>query len=117
MATMTPQVLTALTGNAYTTAAVSASDTFAPSSAYHYVLLVINGNASPDTVTISTTGYTDPWGVAKTTVSKSVVNATTQAFWLQRPIDLQDPTTGLITVTHSTTATVTFALLAIPRNV
>lgn len=116
MALLSPQVLTALTGNVVTTSAVAASDTIAPNAAYQLVLVVINGNASPDTVTISTTGYTDPWGTAKTTVSKSVTNGTTQYFWLPRANQIADGTTGLITVTHSVTSTVTCSLIAIPVN-
>lgn len=95
-------------------AAVAATDTVSTAvmgrrGAY---LEVINGNASPDSVTISDSGAT-PSGnaLAGGTISASVANATSKVFRL-RP-EQANPATGLITVTHSVTATVTYKLYPI----
>ncbi|SRR6266540_4929752 len=101
-------------GTVVSGAAVAGTDTIdrsvmGPKGAY---LVVINGNASPDVVTITDPGVTPagnplnlaPGGV----ISKSVTNATTQVFYV-RPEQV-NPTTGLVTVTHSVTATVTYQL-------
>lgn len=92
-------------------AAVSASDTIAqsvlgPKGAY---LEIINGGASPDTVTISDSGTT-PAGNALATgsVTDSVTNGTSQIFYIS-PTQV-NPSTGLITITHSFTTTVTYKL-------
>jgi len=98
-------------------AAVAASDTIAqaimgPNGAY---LEIINGNASPDTVTISDSGLTpagnalnlSPGGV----ISASVTNGTSKVFKLSNA--QVNPATNLITVTHSVTSTVTYKLYAV----
>lgn len=92
-------------------AAVAASDTVSTAvmgrrGAY---LEIINGNASPDSMTISDSGTT-PSGTALTggTYAASVTNATSKVFRL-RP-EQANPATGLITITHSVTATVTYKL-------
>jgi len=95
-------------------AAVASTDTIAravmgPKGAY---LKIINGNASPDVVTISDPGVTPagnplnlaPGGV----ISKSVTNGTSQVFYI-RPEQVA-PASGLVTITHSVTATVTYEL-------
>ncbi len=91
--------------------AVAASDTVTP--ADRLFLHVKNGNASPDTVTIvcNTTG---PGGIATPNVTVSVPATTGD-----RMIPLANPayvsaSTGLITVQHSVTATVTCALVRAP---
>lgn len=95
-------------------AAVAASDTVSTAvmgkrGAY---LEIINGNASPDNVTISDSGAT-PSGNVLTggTYAATVTNATSKIFRL-RP-EQANPSTGLITVTHSVTATVTYKLFPV----
>lgn len=105
--------LTATTpANAGTTtsgAAVAASDTIArsvmgPKGCY---LEIINGNASPDAMTISDAGVT-PAGNAVGTVAGSVTNATSKIFHIKpEQVNLA---TGVVTVTHSVTTTVTYKL-------
>jgi hypothetical protein len=92
-------------------AAVASSDTIAaavmgPKGCY---LEILNGNASPDSMTISDAGST-PAGNPLTggTFAATVTNATNKVF-LIRPEQL-NPATGLVTVTHSVTATVTYKL-------
>jgi hypothetical protein len=92
-------------------AAVAATDTIdrAVMGAKGCYLEIINGNASPDAVTISDSGLT-PSGnaLAGGTISASVTNGTSKVF-LIRP-DQVNPATNLVTVTHGTTATVTYKL-------
>lgn len=92
-------------------AAVAASDTVAraimgPKGAY---LEIINGNASVDNITITDPGVT-PAGNALTggTISASVAASASRTFHL-RPEQVNS-TSGLITITHSVTATVTYKL-------
>lgn len=97
------------TGTTVAGAAVASSDTIAASilgsnGAY---LEILNGNASPDSMTISDAGST-PAGTAPGTFAVSVTNATNKIFFLSPR--LADPITGLVTVTHSVTATVTYKL-------
>jgi hypothetical protein len=93
-------------------AAVASSDTIAQSvmgrNGCH--LEILNGNASPDSMTISDAGLT-PSGNALTggSYAVSVTNATNKIFDIKR--DQANPTTGLVTVTHSVTATVTYKLV------
>jgi hypothetical protein len=70
---------------------------------------IINGNASTDNVTISDAGFT-PAGtpISGGTYSASVTNATAKTFYISPK--QADPTTGLVTITHSVTATVTYKL-------
>jgi type IV secretory pathway VirB9-like protein len=95
-------------------AAVAASDTIdaATLGSNGVFLEIINGNASPDTVTIKDFGTTAA-GNALTTnqYTKSVVNATSQIFII-KPSQV-DPTTGLVTITHSVTATVTYKMYSL----
>ncbi len=98
-----------LLGTASTGAAVSASDTIAqallgPRGAY---LEIINGGASPDTVAISDAGLT-PAGNAATAATDVVTAGTSQIFYIS-PTQV-NPTTFVITVTHSFTTTVTYKL-------
>lgn len=92
-------------------AAVAASDTIArsimgPKGVY---LEILNGNAASDSMTISDAGST-PAGnaLAGGTISASVTNGTNKVFHIKP--DQVNPTTGLVTVTHSVTATVTYKL-------
>lgn len=111
MAALTSTVPTAV-GTPYTATAVSASDTIAATQlgSLGAYLLVINGGGSPDTVAISDGGLT-PAGNAGTASGGSVTNATSEAFYISpRAVN---PTTGLVTVTHSFTTSVTCVLLPI----
>lgn len=90
-------------------AAVAASDTIAvallgSTGAY---LEVINGNASPDAMTISDASTT-PTGAAAAALAPSVTNATSKVFLISPR--MADATTGLVTITHSVTTTVTYKL-------
>lgn len=96
-------------GVATSGAAVAASDTIARSvmGALGCYLEIINGNASPDSMTISDAGTT-PAGTAPATYAATVTNATSKVFFIStKQVDLA---TGLVTVTHSVTSTVTYKL-------
>lgn len=90
-------------------AAVAASDTIAIAllGATGAYLEIINGNASPDSMTISDASVT-PTGAAATANAPSVTNATSKVFFISPR--MADPTTGLVTITHSVTTTVTYKL-------
>jgi hypothetical protein len=105
-----------ISGTVVTSAAVSASDTFPVSQGETYILLVINGGGSPDVVEIK-----DPTSVAPSNaqtfdpdISTSVTNGTTRAFRIQAD-RMRDPATGLVTVNHSFTTTVTCYLFRAGR--
>lgn len=90
-------------------AAVAASDTISRTilgvrGAY---LEIINGNASPDSMTISDATVTET-GAAAAANAPSVTNATSKAFFISPK--QADPATGLVTITHSVTTTVTYKL-------
>lgn len=95
-------------------AAVSASDTIDQSilgqrGAY---LIIINGNASSDTVTIKDFGTTAAGNsLGSNQYTKSVTNGTSNIFHI-KPSQV-DPSTGVVTVTHSVTATVTYQLIPV----
>lgn len=97
-------------GATATAGSVSASDTvsIAQLGQYGADLIVINGGASPDTVAISDAGKT-PAANAGSTSGGSVTNGTTKSFHISR--QAADPTTGLVTVTHSFTTSVTYWLV------
>jgi hypothetical protein len=99
-------------GVAWTPLAVSSSDTIAAANlgqigAY---LVVINGGASPDTVTVVDAGTT-PAGNAATNLTNSVNNATTEVMFIPR--STVNPSTQVTTITHSFTTSVTYVLLPI----
>lgn len=97
-------------GATYTPAAVAASDTIAAadlgtSGAY---LVITNGGGSPDTVTISDSGLT-PAGNPATPGTVSVAATAAKAIFISpRAVNAA---TGLVTVTHSFTTTVTYVLV------
>lgn len=99
-------------GVAATGAAVASSDTVDKSilGSRGALLHIINGNASPDAMTISDASTTVT-GAAATALAPSVTNATTKVFKLLPR--MADATTGLITITHSVTTTVTYLLFPI----
>ena len=92
-------------------AAVASTDTIAqsvmgPKGCY---LEIINGGASPDVVTISDAGLT-PAGnpLATGTITDTVTNGTSQIFYIGA--QSVNPSTNLVTVTHSFTTSVTYKL-------
>jgi hypothetical protein len=89
--------------------AVAASDTISAAvlGARGVLLEVINGNASPDAMTISDSTITTS-GAAAASLAPSVTNGTSKVFKVTP--DMADPTTGLVTITHSVTSTVTYKL-------
>lgn len=97
------------TGTLSPGAAVAASDTIASVllGSRGAILEILNGNASPDVMTISDAGAT-PSGAAAAANGPTVTNGTNRAFYLHP--SQADPVTGLVTVTHSVTATVTYKL-------
>ena len=70
-------------------------------------LEIINGNASPDSMTISDASVT-PSGAAASALAPSVANATSKIFKITP--SMADPVTGLVTITHSVTTTVTYKM-------
>lgn len=90
-------------------AAVSASDTISTAllGSRGCFLEIINGNASPDSMTISDPTVT-PSGAPAAASAPTVVNATSKIFKIMP--QQADSVTGNVTVTHSVTATVTYKL-------
>jgi hypothetical protein len=90
-------------GTATAGSAVAASDTISAAQ------LGRNGDAAVDNVTISDSGST-PSGtpLAGGSYAATVTNGTSKIFKLTR--QQVDPVTGLVTITHSVTATVTYKL-------
>lgn len=102
-------------GTASTGAAVAASDTVAQSilGSKGAFLEIINGGGSTDNITISDHGST-PAGNALTSnqISASVANGASKVFYLRQ--EQVNPSTGLITITHSFTTSVTYKLYPVP---
>ena len=101
-----------LTGTTTSGSNVAASDTIArsvmgPKGVY---LEIINGNASPDSMTISDASAT-PTGAAAAANAPSVTNGTSKIFHIKP--DQVNPATGLVTVTHSVTTTVTYKMFPV----
>lgn len=112
MALLTPQEPT-LAGATPSYGAVAASDTFVPDDRTY--LVVKNAGGSSDTVAIATPVTYRGQAVADAGGS---VPATTGERWFG-PFpaqDFADPTTGLATVTHSFTTSVTCALIKVPQR-
>lgn len=97
------------TGVVTSGAAVAASDTIATTvlGSRGVFLEIINGNASPDAMTISDATVT-PTGAAAASNAPSVTNATSKIFKIVP--QQADPVSGLVTITHSVTTTVTYKL-------
>lgn len=109
MAALTATTPTAA-GAAWTPAAVSASDTISASilGSLGAYLVILNGGASPDNVTVSDAGLT-PASNAATTTANAVANGTSEVMYISpRAVNLA---TGVVTVTHSFTTSVTYVLL------
>jgi hypothetical protein len=102
----TQQVIKPKLAASYT--AVSASDTITADPTATLVLHVKNAGGSTDNITISD-GGSSPAGNPATSYATSAANATEGFF----PIDprLVNSSTGLVTVTHSFTTSVTCAVL------
>lgn len=99
------------TGTVTSGAAVAASDTISSTilGANGVYLEIINGNASTDNVTISDAGATDAGTpLSGGTYAGSVTNATSKIFYISPR--QADPSTQVVTITHSVTATVTYKL-------
>lgn len=90
-------------------AAVGASDTIAASivGSRGCLLEIINGNASPNSMTISDAG-SSPAGTPVTSYAASVTNATSKIFKIV-PQQV-DPNSQTVTITNSVTSTVTYKL-------
>jgi len=112
MAALTSTSVT-LAGVTVTPVAVSASDTIAATQfgSLGCRLRVINGGGSPDTVTILDPNLTQ-MGSAATNPTVSVVNATTKDIFI--PLSSVNAGTGVATVTHSFTTSVTCELTRVP---
>lgn len=108
MALLTAQQV-GITGTAPTYGAVAASDTIVPDD--RSFLIVKNGNAGADTCTVVIPGAA--YGQNRPDVAVNVP-ATNGERWIG-PFtpDMADPATGLVTVTHSVTASVTCALVRV----
>ena len=108
MALLTPQVITKA-GVAGTFTAVNASDTITPDS--NLILRVKNANAAACTVTLDD-GATTPGG-SQPTDPTVTVPATTGDVMIFIPASFVNPTTGVITVSYSVTASVTAGLFRV----
>jgi hypothetical protein len=110
---MTALALTATVrgGTVTAGAAVSASDTIDRKTLGNrgVLLEIINGNASPDVMTISDASTTSN-GAPAAALAPTVTNATNKVFKITP--DMADPLTGLVTVTNSVTSTVTYKMYA-----
>lgn len=108
MALLTTQQVS-ITGTSPTYGAVAATDTANPDD--RTFLIIRNANASPDTATVVIPGAYYGQAVPDVAVT---VPATTGERWIG-PLNqaLADPVTGLVTITHSVTATVTCALVRV----
>lgn len=93
-------------------AAVGASDTISAAllGTKGVILEILNGNASPDSVTITDFGIT-PAGspLASNTYPATVTNATNKVFLIV-PSQGDPSNNGQVTITHSVTSTVTYKL-------
>lgn len=105
MSLRTPQAVQ-ITGDAQTFSAVTASDTFNPVSNGFWE--VVNGSGGSITVTVVVPGST--YGQANPDVAVTVANGARAKIGPLVPA-LADPITGLITITHSGTSSVTGAYI------
>ena len=108
MAALTTQNISR-TGIAKTYAAVSASDTFTPGN--NVFIRVINGGGSSDTVTVAVVAGDPSPTLLIADLTVAVANAVTKIIGPFPPQFFADPTTGLATITHSFTTSVTIAVL------
>lgn len=106
MALLTAQQI-AVTGSTPVYTAAAATDTIAPDAADNLFLHVKNAGGSADTVTVVVPGVYLGVAIADLTVT---VPATTGDRMIAIPAAAMDPATGLITVNHSSTTSVTQGL-------
>lgn len=111
MALLTVQTITR-SGITPSYTAVSASDTFTPGA--QTFIHVKNAGASPDTCVIQVLAG-DPPGLTIADVSVSVTNAQERMIGPFSPQYFADPTTGLATVTHGFTTSVTAGVFALTQ--
>lgn len=103
-----------VTGVANAGAAVAASDTIdqATLGARGVFLEIINGNAASDTVTIKDFSDTTAGNsLTSDQYTVTVTNGTSKIIHI-KPSQV-DPSTGLVTITHSVTATVTYKMYSL----
>jgi hypothetical protein len=112
MALLTTQVVTraAITP---TYGAVAASDTFVPGDTTF--LHIKNGGGSPDAVSVAAPGSAVLPNVTNAATTVSVTNAQERMIGPFPANVYADPTTGLVTVTHSFTTSVTVAVINVQR--
>lgn len=89
--------------------AVAATDTMIPDD--RMFLIVKNGSGTIDNVAVVIAGNTE-FGLAAPDIAVAVP-ITTGERWIPITPRMADPATGLVTVTHSQTATVTCALVRV----
>lgn len=99
-------------------AAVASSDTISSDilGSRGAFLEILNGNAATDNMTISDHGATpagNALGSNQISPAPTVTNATNKTFYISP--NQVNPATGLVTVTHSVTATVTYKLYPLSR--
>jgi len=99
----------ARTGTATSGAAVAASDTISAAilGTRGAFLEIINGGGSTDNITVSDAG-SSPAGTPVTSYAASVANGASKILFIDPR--QADPSTGLVTVTHSFTTSVTYKL-------
>ena len=107
MALLTVQVPTAA-GITPSYTAVSASDTFAATSGHAYLLHVKNAGGSPDTVVVDDPNSQNPGSAVAfdPDLTVSVTNGQ-ERFIRIAPARHKNAATGLVTITHSFTTSVT----------
>lgn len=105
MALMSPQAVSSVITPTF--AAPTVSDTISPDQG---LLLYVKNGATSSTVTIVVPGNQEYSGAAKTDLVATFSNGE-RVFYI--PTNIADPTTGLISVTYSSVATVTAALLKV----
>lgn len=91
---------------------VAATDTISVSvmGPYGCILEIINGNASPDVMSISDASTTITGGTAAAN-GPTVANGTSKVFLIKR--DQAVLSTGLVTITHTVITTVTYKLFPV----
>jgi hypothetical protein len=107
VALLTVQAVVAVPSADLTFSAVAASDTIPWDS--RLAAVVLNGGGTVDTVTVLVPGN-GPGGVAYADPTFTVPITTGRRFFFLGDPAYMDPTTGLITITHSFTTTVTIAV-------
>lgn len=112
MAALTTQVITRAS-LAETYAAVAASDTFVPGETTF--LRIVNAGGSPDNISVAAPGGGVLPNVTNAATTATVTNATAKVIGPFPANVYADPTTGLATITHSFTTSVTVAVLNLQR--